>query len=285
MIREVGKYRLVIHSVETGNEKTIVTGPITSVFRDATWSPDGKTILCVVNRPPHAISGLMSVDAGSGRQRLVFSSDRYQLTQPVWLPDGRGLLVLFQEQLSSSERQQIAVVSYPDGKFRPITHDTNSYTDLSLSSDGRTLATILRQTRKRALVMPVQPGAHPRQLASSLPVLSFSWSTGGQLLFGLTSGLSGFDAESGNSAPLAAGETTSAETPSVCPNGRYLVFSAIPRNGAGTRNIWRMDAGGGDLLRLTSGSNGRIPGLFAGWAVGILRRRSPARRRPQESRD
>ena len=37
-------------------------------------------------------------------------------------------------------RQQVGLVSYPEGKLRPITADTNDYATLSVSSDGKTIA-------------------------------------------------------------------------------------------------------------------------------------------------
>src|ERR1700735_2378202 len=59
---QLGKFRLVLHSLETGEEKTLVPGISKQRLRDPAWSPDGKTIVCLINEPAGAISGLVAVD-------------------------------------------------------------------------------------------------------------------------------------------------------------------------------------------------------------------------------
>src|SRR5271168_5012848 len=40
---QLGKFRLIVHSLDTGDEKTLVTGISKQMLRDPAWSPDGKT--------------------------------------------------------------------------------------------------------------------------------------------------------------------------------------------------------------------------------------------------
>jgi eukaryotic-like serine/threonine-protein kinase len=122
---EPGKYRLMVKSLGSGEETALTGGANSQALLNPAWSPDGKTILCVVNQPGDALAGLMAVDARSGLQHLVLSSDS-GLASPTWLPDGSGLLVLERTRSSNFTRQQIVFVVYPEGKVDPVTRDTNN---------------------------------------------------------------------------------------------------------------------------------------------------------------
>src|SRR5713226_9081587 len=144
-----GKYRLIIHSLGGADETTLASGSLDTGLVDPAWSPDGKTIVCVVAQPGGALSGLVAVDVASGKQNLFFTSNTSFLSRPVWLPDGTGLLAS-----GGSPRQQISVVSYPEGKSHAVTRDTNNYSDLSLAADGHTLATVLNQVHLNLYSLP-----------------------------------------------------------------------------------------------------------------------------------
>ncbi len=90
---EPGKYRLIVRSVDSGEETVLASGPSSQGLFEPTWSPDGKTILCLAAQFGGAISGLTAVDAKTGQQRLFLSSAD-NLASPTWMPDGHGLLLL-----------------------------------------------------------------------------------------------------------------------------------------------------------------------------------------------
>jgi hypothetical protein len=64
------------------------------------------------------------------------------LNSPVWPPDQSGILVVASGRESNFNRSQLGVSSYPQGVYRPITNDTNSYPNISLSADGKTIAAV-----------------------------------------------------------------------------------------------------------------------------------------------
>ncbi len=70
---EPGKYRLIVRSLESGEESVLASGPNGQAVYNPAWSPDGMTILCVANQPGDALTGLMAVDARNGQQHLVLS--------------------------------------------------------------------------------------------------------------------------------------------------------------------------------------------------------------------
>ena len=158
---EPGKYQLIVRSVDGGDESVLASGPSSQGLSDPAWSPDGKTILCVVFRPGDAASGLTAVDAKTGQQHLFLSSVG-NLDSPAWMPDGHGLLFLISDSASNFTRRQIVFVSYPEGKMSPVTRDTNSYSVLSVASSGQVLATVLSEPHWNLSVMSAASGGGRR---------------------------------------------------------------------------------------------------------------------------
>src|SRR5712691_4533726 len=66
---DLGKYRLIIRSLESGEQTTLTSGPLSAELDDPAWSPDGKIIVCTTLKPGDANSGLVAVDVGRGQQR------------------------------------------------------------------------------------------------------------------------------------------------------------------------------------------------------------------------
>jgi Tol biopolymer transport system component len=56
---------------------------------------------------------------------------------------------------------QIGYLSLSDGQVRPISRDTNSYSTLTLSADGKTLATVQQKTVSNLFILPGEGSASP----------------------------------------------------------------------------------------------------------------------------
>jgi serine/threonine protein kinase len=249
------KYRLLVEPIEGGDEKTLISGPIGSNLGDPAWSPDGKLIVCVVIQPGNAITGLTAIDVSSGRQHLLFSYDASIIARPVWLPDGSGILVLARDQTSNFTRNQINLISYPGGQVHAITRDTNSYSDLSVAADGRTIATVLKENHWNLFVAPESAMGNDgsRQITSGSPVNDFSWLPDGRLIVDQDSALFYLNSDTGVKNPLMSEEHALADAPFPCSNGRDIVFMLALHNGEKTQNIWRMDSAGSSLKQLSKG--------------------------------
>ena len=179
---EPGKYQLIVRSLDQGGETVLASGPTGQGLNGPAWSPDGKTILCVVNQPGDALSGLVAVDAGTGQQHLILSSAD-TLAFPTWMPDGKGLLALDSDRSTNYTRSQIVFISYPDGKVSPITRDTNNYSDLSLAASGQVLATVLSEGRWNLSVMSATGGgADARQVGPVTNFTNFTWTHDSRLI-------------------------------------------------------------------------------------------------------
>jgi serine/threonine protein kinase len=250
---EHGKFRLVRYSLETGEGKTLLTGTTDQFLDDPAWSPDGKTIACVIHgQPGHSL--LVAVDAITGKQSPIFDSNDLYLNKIAWLPDGDDLLAL---NSGRGGRSQIVDVSFRDHRSRAVTHDVNNYSDLSLSADGHMLATVLSQGRADLFVAPASDlgSGQAEQLTSGADVQSFTWTSDGQVILAQQDGtLNLFNPKTGSKSPITSTEQDGfAYEPSSCANGRYVVFSIGGHRGANAATIWRMDAGGGNLKQLSDG--------------------------------
>jgi serine/threonine protein kinase len=246
-----GKFQLIAKAVEGGEERVVTSGPEAEAVNHPAWSLDGKTIMGSAIHAGDAFIGLVTVDVKTGkRQPFAAHSDRV-LQHPEWMPDGRGVLVLVRERSFNFNRNQIGFVSYPEGKFSTITRDTNDYLDLSVAADGHLLSTVLGVDRWNLFVMPASgSGDQARQVASVASSTNFSWTRDNQWLADQNSLLKQINPESGEKTTLTAAEGSPAGDPAACPDGRFVLFDA---NNQTNENIWRMDASGGNLKRLTDG--------------------------------
>ncbi len=252
-----GKFRIISQPAEGGEENVLASGPVNDCLFGLTWSPDGKTFVCVILQPAGAITGLAAIDASTGKENVFYRTDD-MLHSPVWLPDGRGLLVLHRGLNSGYTRNQIELVSYPDGKEQDVTRDINNYSNLSLAADGRTLATVLRDSHWQLfLASPGSSEAH--QITSGKKVDGFSWAPGGQLLVTQEMAMSQLDPDSGKSNLITVEPHTLASQPTSCANGRYIVFALAGHAGKHSEIIARSDPSGGNLKGLTDGNLDEIP--------------------------
>jgi len=256
---EQGKYRLLVRSLDSGEESTLTGGPNSQFLINPAWSPDGKTILCVVNQPGNALSGLMAVDTASGRQHLVLSSPS-MLISPTWLPDGGSLLVLVKGAETNYTRQQIYFVVYPAGHMDPITRDTNNYSDLSVSASGQVLATVLAEERWNLEVMPVASGgADAHSVVPASMFTNFTWTHDGRLLDDKDNLLNWVNPDTGAKGVLATGQKPGNGDPWQCSDGQYVVFLHGLQSGEASLNVWRADLSGGNLKQLTQGKADNFP--------------------------
>ncbi|MGA2344916.1 MAG: protein kinase [Candidatus Sulfotelmatobacter sp.] len=246
---KVGEYRVIIHTLEGGAERTLATAPINEIVTDVAWSPDGKTIVTPVSQPGGQLSALAALDVESGKRNLFVISNDLYFTRPVWLPDGSGLLALAVHAFSN--QPQIVFISFPSGKVSAVTRDTNAYTDLGVAADGRTVATIERQTHQNPYVVPDGGSAQAREFTiEGSPSDEISWTRDGQLLVTATdSGINLLNPASSAKTPMFS-QFSYPDFAHACSDGRVIFMAATAKIEA---HLWRADADGGNAKELTSG--------------------------------
>ncbi|HXW16911.1 MAG TPA: protein kinase, partial [Candidatus Acidoferrales bacterium] len=228
--RNEGEGDLIIGNADGSGEK-LLSKQSTRVNSPA-WSPDGKWIATsefVADQS--ALSALDLFDASTGEKKTFKKSDM-DLESPVWLPDGSGIVLVTSGRDSNFNRSQVGLISYPQGEYRPITNDTNSYPTISLAADGKTIATVQSQ-----YFGSVQTASYDGKAAgkptvvSSRPATSwFGWTPAGKLLLEQENGIFQMNADGTNRAPLLHDDIPSF-MPISCDHGRYIIFGSASRGG------------------------------------------------------
>ena len=253
---EPGKYRLIVRPVQGNDtdERTLASGSKSQALYSPIWSPDGKTIVCDLLNVGGAIASLAAVDVRDGKQKIFFSSNTQAFENPTWMPDGSGLLGTVREQSSNFNQFRIAFISFPEGKLSPVTHDTNSYSYLSVAANGRTLASVLNESRWNIFLMPASaPSGQGHNLAPTNPDTNFTWTRDGFLIADQNAVLNRIDPATGTKTTIATQEGKPSGNPNACADGRYLVFDLGLPGGDSQNNVWRIDVAGGNLKQLTHG--------------------------------
>jgi Tol biopolymer transport system component len=180
-----------------------------------------------------------------------------RFADPAWLPDESGLMVLYSEGKAKS--QQIGFVSYPEGKFRAITRDTNSYSGLSVSRDGKTLTTVQNEKSFKLYTMPSREKTeeHATPITPRGVAYLFAWADDKNLI------LEDYDSNKyyqiddrgEGKTLLLEGSQYSAAGVASCQSGRYLLFTGRdPKSSSGESTAWRFATKDNDILKLTAGT-------------------------------
>jgi dipeptidyl aminopeptidase/acylaminoacyl peptidase len=252
------------------DEKMIASGPDASAHNSLSWSPDGKRIALTGNTSL-APEPIQLMDIASGKTQNFAGVKGFAFSKLAWLPDGRGLLVQYQDRSTGLNHSQIGFVSYPGGQFHTITKDTNSYTTLTPSADAKTMATV---QSKRSYTLysisaatgmatnPYNPAIPPRQKA----FLRFSWAGNDGFYLAEDNQLLRVSSYKGNKTTLLNNATI--DSLSACPDARTLLLTLVGQERGTGSAIWRVGTDGTNLMQLSHGTNdyGAECSLDSKWA-------------------
>jgi Tol biopolymer transport system component len=167
------------------------------------------------------------------------------------------MFVVYRQKGPEFGRTQIGYVSLSEGQVRPISRDTNSYSTLSLSGDGKTLATVQQKEVGNLFIVPGQGSASPTAnplVVDGEHVSGFTWTADGALLTTDYTRLLHTDADGKNPTALVSDPAAGILHPSVC-GAQYIVFPWAFRGGTNSIGIWRLNADGSHPTQLTDGGN------------------------------
>jgi Tol biopolymer transport system component len=209
------------------------------------------------NQGPGAIT-IMEVASGRNEELAGFPGFSYRALR--WTPDGRGLIVQYIDPAAGGNHSQIGFVNYPGGQIRAITKDTNTYTTVALSADGRTLATEQQKQLYAVYAMPVnEKGAGAASVAipqQQRDSMNFAWAGNDGFFLSEDDRLLRASSDGSNETTLL--NKTAATHVSGCPDGRTLLLSSAAKSG-GAVNIWRINVDGTNLTRLSDGTRDVAP--------------------------
>jgi eukaryotic-like serine/threonine-protein kinase len=250
---------IMANSDGTGEKYIFQKRPLNSDSYSLSWSPDGKTIVIPIVQPSrNAVGGLLNVDIAADKERVFGESHDRIYFDPVWLPDGSGLIVTSALSDTANLQAQLGFVGYPGASFRALTDDTNNYSNPSIASDGLTL--VVTESRAHYQIA-IAPASAPDQLKdiplqSHLIVWRWDWMPDGRLAL-----------PQGGDIKLVApdgSETIVLADPHRVPDqvvscSGAIVFRQFGRGAAAAANLWRMDASGANQKQLTFGLNEEDP--------------------------
>ena len=260
---EPGKYRLMTSNLNGGDEQVLnAVAPASDVPAFVAWSPRDGQLAYRLFRPDKALGGIALFDIES-KKIVKFATFDDKLTKDFkWLPDGRGVLSLYSRKGPDYyQRSQIGFVAEGANQLQPITRDTNSYATLTLSADGKTLATVQTKSTQNLYVLP----ATGSQSSTANPVLpqgqnvyGFDWSADGNLVFSDYIHVQRIGTERSIPTQLL-GDSTAAIVELAGCGSRYMVFSWAFHGGTNSANVWRTNVDGTNPVKLTDGKDDRAP--------------------------
>ena len=260
---ETGKYRLITANLAGADEKALYSAaPASDAPAFVAWSPKAEELAYTLFKPDKALGGIALLDLKRSKIQRYATFD-LKLTQDIkWLPDGRGLLALYsQKGPEYYQRSQIGFIPEGGEQLQPVTRDTNNYATLTLSADGKTLATVQTKTTQNLYVLP----ASSSQSTQAKPLLPqgqyvnwFDWAADGNLVFSDFSRLLRISIDRNTPAQLA-GDASAAIVELASCGSHYLVFSWAFHGGTNSTNLWRTNADGTSPVKLSDGKDDRGP--------------------------
>jgi serine/threonine protein kinase/Tol biopolymer transport system component len=261
---EVGKYRILSASLEGGNETVLLTEPAVNVPDFLAWSLKGDEIYTSGAGGNGERAAIDVLDAHTGKLRRFAAFPDEFLAEIKWSPVDHVLFVMHGQTGASGIKAQIGFLRATGGEMEPITRDSNRYATVTVSADGKTLATVL--VRSEATVFVLSDTGHG--FADPRPVLSqandfddwssLHWSNDGNLLLNNFGRLLKVGLDGKSQTQLLADPSARMFTPFSCGTN-YIVLTWQDRGGTHSRSVWRTNADGTNPLQLTHGDDDRSP--------------------------
>jgi serine/threonine protein kinase/Tol biopolymer transport system component len=249
---------LIVANADGSEEKTLFTLKQPNLFGAGApaWSPDGKIIACGQQDYSGSFySNVIGVRVADGTQTPIGSQDwALNIGRLEWLADGSGLVVAVPEQ--QGYLPQIWHIPYPSGDARRIVNDLDSYSDVTMTADSRTLAAVRADRVINIWVTSSGDVSHVKQITAGEGredgTGGLDWTPDGRIVFRSAVGgphLWIVSADGTGSRQLTVG-TNHNTFPSVSADGRYIVWGNRA-GGRGVTQLWRMDIDGSNQKQLT----------------------------------
>jgi serine/threonine protein kinase/Tol biopolymer transport system component len=219
------EWYLIIANSDGTNERRLAARKSPQFYEIPAWSPDGARIaVSAGDTAGGKFMSVVEVSVEDGTERPITTEKWLGVGQLAWLADGSGLVINAADQ--DSRLQQLWHLSYPDGTARRLTNDLNNYAGISLASETGDVVTVRYDQSTNIWIAPVASGAAQLRAAAAPRLSMIDTKQARQI----TSG----------AAKFYGGTWT--------PDG-HIVYSS---DASGNRDLWIMDADGGNQKQLTS---------------------------------
>jgi eukaryotic-like serine/threonine-protein kinase len=220
------------------------------------WSPDSNVIACPAAGLENGIDRhkITLVDINAKTQTDASSHRWAFLQQIVWAPHSHGMVLTAQEQPAGPN--QIWYLHQPGGEVERITNDLNNYNGVSMSADGRSIATVQSQVSTSVwLASPntsadnsTRLGSGTNEAANGLALMP-----DGRIVYTVfgpgKSDLFIVNPDGSNQRQLTSNASLNAH-PYASSDGRYIAFTSTR---TGSPHIWRMNSDGTNTKQISNG--------------------------------
>jgi len=240
---------VLIANADGTKEHVLATRPYLDLFTGTAWSPDGKAIAFnTIESSKRLRSVLWAISVADGSLHEIYSTPD-TIGRPRWLPDGSGLLAPI-GNAEQAFRGQLWFIPFTKGEIRRLTNDLMDYQlcCLDLTQDGKALVDTALTTASELWVAPAADTSKAKQITSKDSAIGrFSWTANNGFVFASADGNLFALNPDGSARTLLTPNDHGNQDPSVCGDGRFIVYAAFREQKLG---IWRMDADGSNPIRI-----------------------------------
>ena len=255
---DVGKWRLLQANADGSDEKVLLVTEGSNDPDFIGWSPDDQRIAIAQNKPSRGDFGsqITMFDFSSGQSKLFQRFDGMVILRLLWDPDGRNIFVIFAAIGGQpfTVNTRLGVFSYPEAKFRILTNDVVDHDTISITADGKTLATLQDQSAMEADVLDGSgkgtptaiPGIPPQQVLAGM-----DWTPDGHLLISEGIRLLRLAADGSDVTMLLSDPNAWLREVASCDGGRSIYAAWYLHDSSKGVKIWRANADGSDAKAVT----------------------------------
>ena len=226
-------------------------GPVTP-----SWSPDGSKLIIAARSLEGGVhTKILEVDAATGKQRSIGSTRWRLVFDTQMLPDASGIVLAGFP--GDGWNPQVWLQPYPDGEAVRITNEVNAYTSISMTSDGKTLSSIVESFDSDIFVTDPGDASGGTVLtggtADHNPFDVAVAATGAVVYeFDRGRGLDVAIVDGPGAAPRMLTSDATSAAPDISDDGKTIVFQS--RRVGGVPRIFAIDAEGGNVRDLAPGA-------------------------------
>ena len=261
----VGKWLILSANMDGSDEKTIYTAP-TPFPSWAAWSPDGRLMAYILASGQDAQGTVRTVELASGKnQPLATLTDKFA-SSIAWMPDGRGLMLVYTDRSTGFQRAQLGFLSFPEAQFHALTNDTSGYQTLSISADGKSIAAMQRQGSASIVLLPASGQGNPTtvpNIPNGEGIRDVLWDKDGNLLIVGSHQILRTSLDGSHQTKVVTDPNAMIQHAVACPNGGPILVAWYAREGRDTTDIWRLDADGSHPKQISLGADDESPACAA----------------------
>ena len=243
----------IADSANGSNERKLASRASPSRIGDNRFSPDGRSIAFASGQSANRSNdfGVAEVDLATGQERELSQEKFFNIRSMAWLPGEDGLLITASRFPNKSFR--IWELRFGASEATPLTNESETYANLSLSTDGAALtATLVNEDfrlrtfdAKTPSVGRVLAGAESTSFAADGRILFSSLMSGSEEIWSMNS--------DGSSQKQLTNDLADKSAPFADRNNNSIYFAS---NRSGSVEVWRMNSDGSDPSQLTFGHGG-----------------------------